>query len=69
MRKIFSLAKWDFLEKVKRKSFLIYMFAFPALIILFGLLPKLLSENTEETTKAIGVLDTTGKYFFHIQKS
>ncbi|OGU34863.1 MAG: hypothetical protein A2068_05650 [Ignavibacteria bacterium GWB2_35_6b] len=63
MRKIFSLAKWDFLEKVKRKSFLVYMFAFPALIILFGLLPKLLSETQDEYTKAIGILDTTGKFF------
>jgi len=63
MQKIFSLAKWDFLEKIKRKSFLIYMFVFPALIILFGLLPKLLSDSQENYTKAIGILDTTGKYF------
>lgn len=68
MRKIFSLAKWDFLEKIKRKSFLIYMFVFPALIILFGLLPKLLSEKHDEYTKAIGILDTTGRYFLSYSK-
>lgn len=63
MWKVFTLAKWEFLEKIKRKSFLVYMFIFPALIILLGLLPKLISDNSSESTKAIGIVDNTHKFF------
>ncbi|MBU2493363.1 MAG: ABC transporter permease [Bacteroidetes bacterium] len=62
MQKVFTLAKWEFFEKVRKKSFLIYMFVFPALIISLGLLPKLIDDNTEEYTKTIGIVDATGKF-------
>ena len=63
MRKTFIIAKWEYLEKIKTKSFIISLFLTPAIIIGFALAPTLLSNRQDDTTKAIGVIDTSGIYF------
>ncbi len=63
MKKIFAVAQWEFLEKVKTKTFIISLILTPALIIAFSLLPTLLTEQPDTTTKAIGIVDTSGIYF------
>ncbi len=63
MNKIFSVAKWEFIEKVKTKAFLISMIITPVIIITFTVLPTLLGSQKSETTKVIGVVDKSGLYF------
>jgi ABC-2 type transport system permease protein len=63
MNKAFLTARWEYLEKIKTKTFLISLFLTPAIIIGFVLAPTLISSNQEDTTKAIGVIDTSGIYF------
>lgn len=63
MKKIFAVAQWEFLEKVRTKTFIISLILTPALIIAFSLLPTLLTEQPDTTTKAIGIVDTSGVYF------
>jgi ABC-2 type transport system permease protein len=63
MKKIFSIAKWEFLEKVKTKAFLISLIITPAIIILFSILPGLLAQDQSVSTKFIGVIDSSGKFF------
>ena len=68
MNKIFSVAKWEFLEKIKSRAFLISMIVTPVIIIAFGMLPTLLEGHETEATKLVGVVDKSGLYFSQLQK-
>ncbi|MHB8579593.1 MAG: ABC transporter permease [Ignavibacteriaceae bacterium] len=60
MDKIFAVAKFEYLQKVKTKTFLISLILTPAIIIGFALAPTLLSGQSDNSTKAIGIIDTSG---------
>ena len=62
MRKILAIAKWEYLEKVKTKTFLISLILTPAIIIGFSLAPTFLSGSGDTYTKAIGIIDTSGLF-------
>ncbi|KAB2926277.1 MAG: ABC transporter permease [Bacteroidetes bacterium] len=59
MNKTFAVARWEFVEKVRTKAFIIGLFMTPAIMAVFMVLPGLLSKSEKETTKAIGVIDET----------
>ncbi|MBI9073689.1 MAG: ABC transporter permease [Melioribacteraceae bacterium] len=61
MNKIFHIAKWEFVEKLKTKSFLIYMILFPTILFSISLLPSLMDKH-ENVSKTIGVVDLSNKY-------
>ncbi len=63
MKKIIAIALWEYLEKVKTKTFIISIILTPVIIIGFSLLPTLLSDEEIPRVKTIGVLDTSGTYF------
>lgn len=63
MKKISIIAKWEYLEKVKTKAFLISIIITPAIIILFSVLPTLLATKEDSSTKVVGFLDRSGVYF------
>jgi ABC-2 type transport system permease protein len=62
MKKIFEIAKWEFVEKVKTKTFIVSLILTPAVLILFSVAPTLLTEQEVSQTKVIGVIDTSGLY-------
>lgn len=66
MKKILIIARWEFLEKVKTKAFIISLVITPLIIILFSVLPTLLTQKEEQRTKVIGVVDTSGIYFYRL---
>ena len=58
MRKIFSIAKWEFFEKVKRRSFLISIIVMPFLFIGLGIITSGFSEqNGKPRTLLVGLID------------
>ncbi len=59
--KYLEVAKWEFLEKVKSKAFLISLVLMPLIMIVFGFLPGLLASKPDDKPIAIGVIDETGK--------
>ncbi len=63
MNKTLLVAKWEFLEKVKSKAFVISLFLTPLLLILFSIAPTLLMQSEESETTVIGILDFTNEYF------
>jgi len=67
MIKPLIVAKWEFLEKVKSKAFIISLFLTPIIIILFSFLPTMMIKSEDEVTKAIGILDLTKEYFEEIR--
>ncbi|NNG26326.1 MAG: ABC transporter permease [Ignavibacteriaceae bacterium] len=68
MKKILAIAKWEFIEKVKTKTFIISLILTPIIIIGFSIVPTLLSTKEDTRTKAIGVFDRTGYYFDYVQE-
>ena len=63
MKKIFTIAKWEYIEKVRTKTFIISIFVTPAIILLFSLAPTWFSKNAEESTRAYGIIDSSNIYF------
>ena len=63
MNKTLAIARWEYLEKVKTKAFIISLIITPAIIILFSVVPTLLVSKEDNTTKMIGFLDKSGLYF------
>ena len=60
-RKAFSVARWEFVERVKTKSFIIGLFLTPAIMALFSVVPSLLRENiVKQEQLHLLVYDGTG---------
>lgn len=68
MKKAITVAKWEFIEKVKSKAFIISLFLTPAIIIAFSVLPTLMATKESDSTKAIGILDLTQQYFTDLKE-
>lgn len=60
--KILHIAKWEFVEKVKTKAFIISLVMMPMIMGVFGVLPGLLASKSDEKTKMFGIIDQTGQY-------
>lgn len=58
--KYLEVAKWEFMEKVKSKAFIISLVVMPIIMVLFGVLPGLLASKPDDKTTIIGVIDETG---------
>lgn len=66
MNKILTIARWEYLEKVKTKTFIISLVITPLIIIMFSILPTLLTQKEDQRVKVIGVVDTSGIYFHQL---
>jgi ABC-2 type transport system permease protein len=60
--KILHIAKWEFIEKVKTKAFMISLVMMPMIIAVFSILPGLLVSKSDEKSKMFGIIDRTGQY-------
>jgi ABC-2 type transport system permease protein len=69
MKKILTVARWEFIEKIKTKAFIISLILTPAIIIFFSIAPTLLSGKESDTIKIIGIIDTSGIYFKPIKEN
>ncbi|MBI3112161.1 MAG: ABC transporter permease [Ignavibacteriales bacterium] len=59
--KYLQVAKWEFLEKVKSKAFIISLVLMPVIMVGFGVLPGLLVSKPDETSTVVGIYDETGR--------
>lgn len=62
MKKSLVIARWEFIERIKKKSFLITMVLLPLLLIGLSLLPSLLINKGADYPLPLGVIDFTKKY-------
>jgi ABC-2 type transport system permease protein len=62
LKKSFVVAKWEYLQKLKTKTFIISLFLTPLILIIFTILPTMLAEEGRKTTEFIGLIDTSGVY-------
>ncbi len=60
MSKMLVVAKWEYLEKVKSKAFLIGLFLTPIIMVGMGILPSVLATQEDKETRVIGIIDRSG---------
>jgi ABC-2 type transport system permease protein len=63
IRKVFAVAKWEFLGKVKTRAFIISVVVTPLILISLTIGGTLISSASDSYTKVIGIVDTSGIYF------
>ncbi len=63
MKKILTVVRKEYLERVRSKSFVIGTLLGPALMSMFIVMPMLLAESGGEDARTIGVIDPAGLYF------
>ncbi len=63
MKKIMTVIRKEYLERVRSKSFVIGTLLGPALMSMFIVLPMLLADSGGEDERTIGVIDPSGLYF------
>jgi len=68
MKKIISIARWEYLEKVKTKTFIISLIITPLLIISFSVLPSILFRQESNNVQVVGIIDNTDVYFHNIEE-
>ncbi len=61
IKKILAVARWEYIEKVRTKAFLISLILTPAIMVLLGVVPSLLATKPDTTTTKIGIIDKTGE--------
>ncbi|MGB2958798.1 MAG: hypothetical protein WBD30_07910, partial [Bacteroidota bacterium] len=61
MNKFLIVARWEYLEKVRSKAFLIGLFLTPIIMVGMGVLPGLFATHEDQVTKTLGVIDQSGK--------
>lgn len=56
MRKALRIAQWEYIERIKNKSFILMTFFFPLVVIGFSFLPMLIGSQEDKETKVIGLI-------------
>ena len=54
MNKALAVARWEYVEKIKSKAFLVSLILLPALMIGFGVVPTFFASRPDTETKVIG---------------
>lgn len=61
IKKILAVARWEFIEKIKTKAFLISLILMPAFMFIMMVVPSLIATKPDTTTTKIGIIDGTGE--------
>jgi ABC-2 type transport system permease protein len=59
--KAMEVAKWEFMEKVKSKAFILSLILMPVIIVAMVILPALFVSKTDDESIRIGIIDGTQK--------
>jgi ABC-2 type transport system permease protein len=57
MKKILEVARWEYIERIRTKAFIISVIITPIIIILFSIIPSMVTSNSNESTKLVGIID------------
>ncbi|MDB5036432.1 MAG: transporter permease [Chlorobi bacterium] len=66
--RIGAIARWEYLQKVRSKGFIISLLLTPLIVILSTVLPAYFADQPPDATVAIGVIDRTGLYFAELKQ-
>ncbi len=60
IKKVLTIARWEYVEKVRTKAFIISLIVTPTFIIVMSVLPGLFMTKSDESTIMVGIIDSTG---------
>ncbi len=60
MNKILAVARWEYMERLKSKAFLIGLFVTPLLMLVMPLMSTVFIAQEDKETRLIGIIDQTG---------
>jgi ABC-2 type transport system permease protein len=66
--KMLQVARWEYIEKIKSKAFLISLILMPIIMIGMGVVPSLLMSRPDTESIVIGVIDQSGEIFQQLDK-
>ncbi|MGE5364181.1 MAG: ABC transporter permease [Bacteroidota bacterium] len=66
--RILAVASFEFLQKIKTRSFLIYMFIFPVIVMASAVIPAILSQPSGSSPSVIAIIDKTGTFVQPLSK-
>jgi ABC-2 type transport system permease protein len=61
MTKALTVARWEYLEKMKSKAFLISLILMPIIMIGMVVIPSLLAARPDTESRVVGIIDQTGE--------
>src|SRR5438552_237145 len=68
MSKMLAVARWEYVEKIKSKAFLISLILMPVIMIAFGVLPTMLASRPDTESRKVGVFDLSAELFLPLSK-
>jgi len=66
--KMFQVARWEYIEKIKSKAFLISLIIMPIIMIGMGVVPSLLMSRPDTESIVIGIIDQSGEISKQLDK-
>jgi ABC-2 type transport system permease protein len=69
VKKILTVIRKEYLERVRSKSFLIGTLLGPALMSMFIVVPVLVAEKGGEDIRTVGVIDPSGQYYEALEEA
>lgn len=61
MNKALCVARWEYLEKVRTRAFLISLFLTPVIMVAMGVLPSFFVSQEDRETQVVGIIDESGR--------
>lgn len=69
IKKALVVARWEFVEKVKTKAFIISLIVMPVFIVVMSVVPSLLMNKPDSATVNVGIIDDTGGIAPQLEKN
>ncbi len=67
--KFFQVGRWEYIEKIKSKAFIISLLLTPAIMVAAGLIPSLLMSRPDTESIIIGIIDQSGLIYKPFNKA
>ena len=62
-RRIWTIARWEYVQKARSKGFIISLVLTPVIIVVMGILPSLLINQSADSTYLVALVDSTGTLY------
>ena len=69
MTKALVVARWEYLERIKSKAFIVSLFLMPVIMFAVAFLPSVLATRADTESKTIGVVDQPGDFIGPLSRS
>jgi ABC-2 type transport system permease protein len=69
MTKALTVARWEYLERIKSKAFILSLFLMPVIMFTVAFLPTVLATRADTESRTIGIVDQSGTFIESLSRS